>query len=83
MIEASGGDRIELVSALEIGGVTPSATIVRKSLEAASIPTHVIVRHHNNRFVHPKEEANLLVDEIINLRDQFQVRGVVVGGIQS
>lgn len=39
------------MSALEIGGVTPSGIIVRKSLEAASIPTNVIVRHHNNGFV--------------------------------
>ena len=64
-IEASGGDRIELVSALEIGGVTPSATIVRKSLEASSIPTHVIVRHHNNGFIHSQPEINLLLDDII------------------
>lgn len=70
-----------MVSALEIGGVTPSPVIIRKSLEAVSIPTHVIVRHHNNGFTHTKQETENLIDEVIELRDRYKVSGVVVGGL--
>ena len=49
-IEECGAQRIELVSALEIGGVTPSPSIIRKSLERVSLPTNIIIRHHNNGF---------------------------------
>ena len=55
IIEESGAHRIELVSALEIGGITPPSSILRKSLEAVSIPTNVIIRHHNNGFFYSKE----------------------------
>lgn len=60
-IEDRGADRIELVSALEIGGLTPSNALLRKSLEAASIPTMVMVRHHNQGFVSTTADRHLLV----------------------
>lgn len=50
-ISAHGANRIELVSALEIGGITPSSALLRKSLEVTEIRTMVMVRHHNQGFV--------------------------------
>jgi copper homeostasis protein len=51
IINDIGANRIELVSALEIGGLTPSSAIIRKCLEVADIPTMVMVRHHNQGFI--------------------------------
>jgi copper homeostasis protein len=51
VIQNFQADRIELVSAIEIGGITPSEIMVRKSLEATDILTMVMVRHHNLGFI--------------------------------
>ena len=56
LISDCNADRIELVSALEIGGLTPAYGLIRKCLEAASIPTNIIIRHNNNGFESTQEE---------------------------
>lgn len=80
-IEECGSDRIELVSALEIGGVTPGYGLLRRSLEAASIPTNVIIRHQNNGFVYSSAEKEVMMDEVVSCRDLFHPAGVVIGSL--
>jgi copper homeostasis protein CutC len=36
--------------------------VIRKSLECVSIPTMVMIRHHNNGFAHKSEEVELLCE---------------------
>ena len=40
----------------------------------------VMIRHHNNGFVHSTEEIELLLSEIIECK-QMGVKGIVFGGI--
>ena len=42
--EAGGADRVELVRALEVGGLTPELATVRAVLAAVSIPVRVMLR---------------------------------------
>ncbi len=42
--EAGGADRVELVRALEVGGLTPEVATIRAVLEAVSIPVRVMLR---------------------------------------
>ena len=79
-IAAASADRIELVSALEIGGITPSRALLRKCLEVTSIPTMVMVRHHNQGFVLTPSERHLLVEEAFDLVDSG-AKGLVIGAI--
>lgn len=65
---------------MEIGGITPSQALVRKCLEAASITTMIMVRHHNQGFVLSENERKLLVDEASLLVD-MGCRGIVVGAV--
>jgi copper homeostasis protein len=51
-IEANGGDRIELVSALSEGGLTSSYGVMKKIIESVSIPVNVIIDLiHNPLFI--------------------------------
>ncbi len=42
--EKSGANRIELCSALALGGITPSWGLIEKAIEELAIPIHVLIR---------------------------------------
>lgn len=64
-ISESRADRIELVSALEVGGLTPSYGLIRKCLEVAGkTPINVMIRPHSDSFVYSKEELECMVEDI-------------------
>jgi copper homeostasis protein len=60
---ASGADRIELCSCLNVGGLTPSFGLMRL---AATLPceTRVIIRPREGDFVYSKAEVELMFHEI-------------------
>jgi copper homeostasis protein len=42
--EAGGADRLELVRALDVGGLTPAAELVQRVVESVQIPVRVMLR---------------------------------------
>ena len=60
---AGGADRIELCSALELGGLTPSAALLDEALRSGC-PTHMMIRPRAGGFVLDAGEAALMVAEI-------------------
>jgi copper homeostasis protein len=74
---AGGADRIELCSALAVGGLTPSAGLVVRAV-ASGLPVHAMVRPRPGDFVYGPQEIALMVEEIAHLR-ALGVSGVVVG----
>lgn len=55
---AAGADRIELCSALELGGVTPSAGLVEAAVaEAPAGGAHVLVRPRPGDFVYDADDV--------------------------
>ena len=61
-------DRVELCAALDVGGVTPSAALVRAVvalLQPAGVAVHVLVRHRGGDFcAESAAEVDMLVDEV-------------------
>lgn len=76
---AGGADRIELCSALELGGLTPSAALLEQALQIAC-PAHMMIRPRAGGFVLAEGEAALMVEEI-RLAISRGVAGVVVGAL--
>ena len=74
---AGGADRIELCSALALGGLTPSPTFVSKALESG-LTVHAMVRPRSGDFVYSADEIRLMVAEI-RMLEAVGVHGVVVG----
>lgn len=60
---AGGADRIEMCSALEQGGLTPSVGLIRHAV-ARGIPAFVLLRPRPGDFVHDAAEATILKDDI-------------------
>src|SRR5690242_13368296 len=59
---AGGADRLELCSALELGGLTPSAALLARAV-ATGLPVHAVVRPRAGGFVLGPDELALALDE--------------------
>lgn len=81
-IEKGGADRIELVSALTEGGLTPSYAIIEAVIQSVNIPVNVMVRHHAKSFVYSEDEINLMIRDIEIIK-KLGANGVVFGCLNS
>ena len=72
-----GADRVELCSALDLGGLTPSLGLVDAAV-AVGLPVHVLVRPRAGGVVFTATEVEVMVRDIEHLVDAG-VAGVVIG----
>lgn len=81
---SAGADRVELCSALELGGVTPSAGLVDAVLAEVGGPgwggVHVLVRPRPGDFVYDAADAETALREVRALA-AAGVDGVVIGAL--
>ena len=52
---AGGADRLELCSALAVGGLTPSPVLLRQIREVSSIPVRCLMRTRGGDFLYTPE----------------------------
>ena len=71
-------DRIELCSALGIGGLTPSFGLIREAVDLKLLPIHCLIRPRPGHFFYDKEEIKVIEKNILNARE-LGCHGVVVG----
>jgi copper homeostasis protein len=76
-----GADRVELCSALELGGVTPSAALV-EAVSAVGVPTQVLVRCRPGDFVYDTDEVALMAAEVRSAIASGAA-GVVIGALTA
>jgi copper homeostasis protein len=72
-----GADRIELCSALEIGGLTPSAGLLRMAARCP-VPVVAMIRPRGGDFCFNEDETALMLHEIDAVADAG-LQGVVLG----
>jgi copper homeostasis protein len=77
---SGGADRVELCSALELGGLTPSQGLVEAAV-ATGLPVHVLVRCRPGGFVHDPDEVDLMERELVAVL-RSGATGVVVGALR-
>jgi copper homeostasis protein len=74
---SGGADRIELCSALELGGLTPSLGLMRRAA-ASGCPTYAMIRPRAGDFLFGSADVDLMVDDIDAAR-HCGLAGVVLG----
>ena len=78
----AGAKRIELCEELEIGGVTPSASLIRSALDAAGkVPVNVLIRPRGGNFVYSPEEVEQMLQSIRDCKTAG-LNGVVIGALR-
>lgn len=76
-----GASRIELCERLDIGGVTPSLSLVKEVLDICPLPVNVLVRPRGGDFVYSEEEIAIMERDIMTLKD-MGVNAVVIGALR-
>lgn len=65
---SGGADRLELCSALAVGGLTPSAALLQQIRQVSSIPVRCLMRPRGGDFLYTPEEIQQMSMEIAQLR---------------
>ena len=77
-----GAMRIELCSALEIGGITPSAGLMKSVRQVEGLKMHVLIRPRGGDFLYDKAEIDCMVHDI-QLAREYGADGIVIGALRS
>ena len=75
---AGGADRLELCSALLAGGLTPYEMLLRQIKAESDIPVRCLMRPRPGDFLYSKEELELLLRQIVQLKNAG-ADGFVIG----
>lgn len=79
---AGGADRIELVSGIAEGGLTPSIGLVEAAVQASPLPVNVMVRPHSQSFCYSEADLAIMVRDILAIRDSGAA-GIVIGTLNE
>lgn len=78
--EKGGANRIELCSALDLGGVTPSGPLISAVRRSTKLPLIVLVRSRAGDFIYEDVDRDLMVEEAKHAIE-LGADGIAVGGL--
>ncbi len=78
--ESNGADRLELVSAMSEGGLTPSYGTIKTVVKSVTIPVMVMIRPHSYSFVYRKKEWDAMKEDIKMVKE-LGAAGIVFGAL--
>ena len=79
---AGGADRLEVCSALALGGLTPFQELVEEIRNYSDVKIRPMIRLRNGDFLYDKEELQIMKKQIQNLKN-FSVDGFVFGCLRA
>lgn len=80
--EKAGADRLELVTDMEHGGLSPDVEVVRKVVSSVSIPVNVMVRFEYDSFEYTHQQFLKLL-EYIEAVKSLGINGIVFGSLTN
>ena len=81
-IQASecGADRIELVTGMAEGGLTPSLGLIDEVSKSLDIPVYVMVRPHSHSYCCDALDVKTMLNDITRIRST-NAKGIVIGAL--
>src|ERR1700739_2325986 len=74
----AGANRLELVTAMGEGGLTPSLGLIEAVVAASAVPVNVIVRPHSRSFVYDTDDYAVMLRDVRAVK-AAGANGVVIG----
>lgn len=74
----AGATRIELCSALSLGGLTPSAGMMQLAKQIASVPVYAMIRPRQGDFFFNEQELDIMLADI-EAAKSAKLDGIVIG----
>ncbi|EDK4068038.1 copper homeostasis protein CutC [Listeria monocytogenes] len=82
LAEKYGANRMEVVSAISEGGLTPSYGAIKEIVRASKLPAMMMIRPHSFSFVYD-EADRIVMERDIELAKEVGVQGIVYGAITA
>ena len=79
---AGGADRLELCSALAVGGLTPYPELLEQIRKESNIPIRCLMRPRAGDFLYTAEEIDMMATQITRL-SQLDADGFVIGCLDA
>ena len=79
---AYGAHRIELVTGIAEGGLTPSLGLIEQAVRVSAIPVQVMVRPHSQSFRYGRGDVAVMRRDIAAIRD-CGAAGIVTGALTA
>ena len=80
--KAGGADRLEVCSALALGGTTPSFGLVEQCVADLEMPVMMMVRPHDGGFVYDNDHIDTMLANI-EVAKSIGVQGIVFGALTA
>lgn len=77
-----GADRLEVCSALAVGGTTPSFGLVEQCVAEVQLPVMMMIRPHDGGFVLDDDHLDTMITDI-EVAKSLGVQGVVFGALTA
>ncbi|RFU47220.1 copper homeostasis protein CutC [Paraburkholderia sp. DHOC27] len=74
----AGADRLELITAMGEGGLTPSVGMIEAVVAAVERPVNVIVRPHSRSFIYDADDYTVMLRDVRTAK-AAGAQGVVIG----
>lgn len=74
--------RIELCSALSLGGITPNYGFIKQAIKHSHLPIALMIRPRAGDFIFSPEEVAIMVEDIEMVRS-FGIQHIVVGALTT
>lgn len=78
--QQAGAQRVELCSALSLGGITPSYGLIEQARRRLKIEINVLIRPRHGDFLYESEEVAVMISDI-QACAKIGVNGVVIGAL--
>ncbi|MFD0694715.1 copper homeostasis protein CutC [Paenibacillus sp. GCM10027628] len=80
--EENGADRIELITGILEGGLTPSYGLIEAAVQATKLPVQVMIRPHSYSFCYDQDDIAAMVADI-RIARELGAAGVVLGALTT
>ncbi|KND58526.1 Cytoplasmic copper homeostasis protein cutC [Candidatus Paraburkholderia schumanniana] len=81
--ERGGADRLELVTAMGEGGLTPSIGLIEAVVDAVGIPVNVTVRPHSRSFVYDADDDYAVMTRDVRAIARTGANGIIAGMLRA
>lgn len=80
--ELAGADRIELVSEMAVGGLSPKLEVVCEVINSVTIPVNVMIRLTSDSFEYSENEMEALLGYLREVK-KLGINGIVFGSLTA